>query len=251
MANGVSSTPSSPSSFPPLPTPSAPPTSLPTSSSAITCCLHCSLPHLTSGPSPPSASTRSFPPDLPGGKLRLQSDIDIVASALSLHCHHLHLLLCYDPLHHDASLASSTDDFAAIVLLLPAPSASRAILTLFVCNIFAHLQIDALDLKGKALDSLLELLAADPTKISRLVVEEEDLPSLLRLLDPSIHSLLRNSTTVVVSLLATTSDVSHCAVFEGGALSPLLHFLDSGLTVLKERAATVIHTLTADHARII
>ncbi|KAG6533657.1 uncharacterized protein LOC121980371 [Zingiber officinale] len=195
-----------------------------------------------------SLSALCLDQDLPGGKLRLQSDIDIAASALSLHLHDLHLLLRSGLLHHDASLASSADDSAAIVLSLPAPSASRAVLALFVRDVFARLQIGALDLKGKALDSLLELLAADPAKISRLVVEEGDLPSLLRLLDPSAHSLLRDSTAAVVSLLATASDVSRRAVFEEGALGPLLRLLDSGPAVLKERAATAIHALTADHA---
>ncbi|XP_074584234.1 uncharacterized protein LOC141840211 [Curcuma longa] len=195
-----------------------------------------------------SLSALCLDQDLPGGKLRLQSDVDIAASALSLHLHDLHLLLRSGLLHHDASLASLADDSAAIVLPLPAPSASRAVLTLFVRDIFARLQIGALDLKGKALDSLLELLAADHAKISRLVVEEGDLPLLLRLLDPSAHSLLRDRTAAVVSLLATASDASRRAVFEEGALGPLLRLLDSGPAVLKERAATAIHALTADHA---
>ncbi|KAG6484860.1 uncharacterized protein LOC122012294 [Zingiber officinale] len=185
--------------------------------------------------------------DLPGGKLRLQSDVDIATSGLSLHLHDLHLLLRSGLLHHDGSLASPADDSAAIVLPLPAPSASRAVLALFVRDIFARLQIGALDLKGKALDSLLELLATDPAKISRLVVEEGDLPLLLRLLDPSAHSLLRDRTAAVISILATASDASRHAVFEEGALGPLLRLLDSGPAVLKERAAIAIHALTADH----
>ncbi|KAG6499586.1 hypothetical protein ZIOFF_039376 [Zingiber officinale] len=185
-----------------------------------------------------SLSTLCLDQDLPGGKLLLQSDIDIAASALSLHCHNLHLLLRSDLLHHNAPLALSADDSTTIVLPLPAPSASRAVLTIFVRDIFARLQIVVLDLKGKALDSHLELLATNPVKISCLVVEKEDVPSLLHLLDPSAHSLLHNSTAAVVSLLATTSDVSCRAVFEGGALGPLLHLIDSGLVVLKEHAAT-------------
>ncbi|WOK98250.1 hypothetical protein Cni_G06960 [Canna indica] len=193
-------------------------------------------------------SDRCLDPSLPGGKLRLQSDLDIAASALSLHLHDLHLLLRSGLLHRDASLASPADDSAAIVLPVPGPSASRAELALFFRDVFARLQIGALDLKGKALDSLLDILASDPAKLSRLVVEEGDIPSLLRLLDPSAHSLLRDRAAAAVALLATASDASRHAIFEEGALGPLLRLLDSGPAALKERAAVAIHAMTADHA---
>ncbi|XP_009390971.2 uncharacterized protein LOC103977236 [Musa acuminata AAA Group] len=194
-----------------------------------------------------SLSDRCLDPSLPGGKLRLQSDLDIAASALSLHLHDLNLLLRSGLLHHDSS-HSDADSAAAIVLPVPGPSASRAELALFVRDVFARLQIGTLDLKHKALDSLLDLLAADPAKVSRLVVDEGDLPSLLRLLDPSAHSLLRDRAVAAISHLATASDASRHAVFEEGALGPLLRLLDSGPAALKERAAAAIHAMTADRA---
>ncbi|RRT49138.1 hypothetical protein B296_00050887 [Ensete ventricosum] len=194
-----------------------------------------------------SLSDRCLDPSLPGGKLRLQSDLDIAASALFLHLHDLNLLLRSGLLHHDSS-HSDADAAAAIVLPVPGPSASRAELALFVRDVFARLQIGTLDLKHKALDSLLDLLAADPAKLSRLVVDEGDLPSLLRLLDPSAHSLLRDRAVAAISHLATASDASRHAVFDEGALGPLLRLLDSGPAALKERAAAAIHAMTADRA---
>ncbi|WOK98453.1 protein CELLULOSE SYNTHASE INTERACTIVE 1-like [Canna indica] len=89
--------------------------------------------------------------------------------------------------HHDASPSNSAFD-ATIVLPLPGPSASRAELAFFVCGLFARLQIGALDLKQKVQDSLLELLASDLAKLSRVTAEEGDLPYLLRLLHSSAIS---------------------------------------------------------------
>nr|XP_010943252.2 uncharacterized protein LOC105061031 [Elaeis guineensis] len=153
-----------------------------------------------------SLSARCLDPSLPAGKLLLQSDLDIA----------------------------------------PGPSASRADLVLFVRDLFARLQIGSIDLKNKALDSLLQLLASDPPKLAPIVAAEGDLPSLVRLLDPSAHSLIRDQAAAAVSLLATASDVSRRAVFEEGALGPLLRLLDSGSLSVRERAAAAIEAITAD-----
>ncbi|RZR73603.1 hypothetical protein BHM03_00026358 [Ensete ventricosum] len=195
-------------------------------------------------------SARCLDPSLSTGKLRLQSDLDIAASALTLHLHDLHLLLRSGLLHHDASpsnSSSASDDDAAIVLSLPGPSASRAEVVLFIRDLFARLQIGAIDLKHQALDSLLDLVAADPAKFSRLVAEEGDLPPLLRLLDASDHSL-RDRAAAAVSLLASASDASRRAIFEEGVLGPLLRLVDYGPPALKERAAAAIQAMTADPA---
>ncbi|XP_008803517.2 protein CELLULOSE SYNTHASE INTERACTIVE 1-like [Phoenix dactylifera] len=186
-----------------------------------------------------SLSARCLDPSLPAGKLLLQSDLDIAASALSLHLHDLDLLLRSGLLHHLPSAG-------AIVLPLPGPSASRADLDLFVRDLFARLQIGSIDLKNKALDSLLQLLASDPPKLAPVVAAEGDLLSLVRLLDPSAHSLIRDQAAAAVSLLATASDASRRAVFEEGALGPLLRLLDSGSLAVRERAAAAIEAITTD-----
>ncbi|XP_008799377.2 protein CELLULOSE SYNTHASE INTERACTIVE 1-like [Phoenix dactylifera] len=188
-----------------------------------------------------SLSTRCLDPSLPAGKLLLQSDLDIAASTLSLYLHDLDLLLRSGLLHHLPSAG-------AIVLPLPGPSATRADLALFARDLFARLQIGSIDLKSKALDSLLQLLAFDPPKIAPLVAAEGDLPYLVRLLDPSAHSLIRDQAAAAVSLLATACDASRRAVFEDGALGPLLRVLDSGSLSVRERAAAAIEAITADPA---
>ncbi|WOK93618.1 hypothetical protein Cni_G02318 [Canna indica] len=52
----------------------------------------------------------------------------------------------------------------------------------------------------------------------------------------------------MVSLLASASNASRRAIFDEGTLGPLLHLLDSGSLVLKERVAAAIQAMIADPA---
>ncbi|KAG0463037.1 hypothetical protein HPP92_021513 [Vanilla planifolia] len=184
-------------------------------------------------------SSRCLDATLPGGKLHLQSDIDISSATLPP-LHDLDILLrsglLYNPNQHSS----------AIVLPLPLPSASRAELSLFIRELFARLQIGTIDLKAKALDSLLQFLSSDSQKLAPVVAEEGDITFLIRLLDPSSHSLIRDSATAVVSLLATASDASRRSLFDEGALGALLRLLDAGSLAVKEKAAAAIEAISAD-----
>lgn len=88
-------------------------------------------------------SVRCQDPGLPGGRLRLKSDLDMVASSLSLLLHDLSLLLRSGLLSVDSELSIPTD----IVLQVPASAAPHADKSLFVRDAFARLQIGSLDLK--------------------------------------------------------------------------------------------------------
>ncbi|XP_020582791.1 uncharacterized protein LOC110026256 [Phalaenopsis equestris] len=187
-----------------------------------------------------SLSSRCLDPTLPSGKLHLQSDLDIATASLSLHIHDLELLL------RSGLLNQPNPHSTAIVLSLPSSSASRADLSLFVRDLFARLQIGAIDLKIKALDSLLQFLESDPPKLAPVVAQEGDLSSLIRLLDPSSHSLIRDSAATAVSLLATASATSRHILFDEGALGPLLRVLETGSLAVKEKAAAAVEVITAD-----
>ncbi|XP_039131620.1 uncharacterized protein LOC120268246 [Dioscorea cayenensis subsp. rotundata] len=182
-----------------------------------------------------SLSSRCLDPSLPSGKLLLQSDLDIASSSLSLHLHDLDLLLRSGLLVHPDPHSN------AIVL-----SSSTSDLPLLLRDLFARLQIGSIDLKHQALDSLLSLLSSDPSKLSPIIIQHGDIPFLVRLLDPSTHSLLRDLATSVISILSTASDSSRRAVFDEGALGPLLRILESGSTSLKERTAAAIEAITSD-----
>ncbi|XP_073004706.1 uncharacterized protein [Typha latifolia] len=191
-----------------------------------------------------SLSSRCLDPSLPSGKLHLQSDLDVAASSLSLHLHDLSLLLRSGLLVHPPA----ADHQHAIVLPLPSASASDDDLSLFVRDLFARLQIGSLDLKLKGLDSLLDLLQSDPTKISPVVAAEGDVAAVLRFLDSSSHSLLRDRAAAAVSLLCTASEASRRAVFDEGGLGPLLRLLEAGSAAVRGRAAAAVEAIAADQA---
>ncbi|XP_048529712.1 vacuolar protein 8 [Triticum urartu] len=189
-------------------------------------------------------SARCQDPALPGGRLRLQSDLDIAASSLTLLLHDLSLLLRSGILSVDSSASSPN----AIVLQVPAAAASRSDKSLFIRDAFARLQIGGLDLKLKALASLLELLGNDPAaEAANIVAADGDVAALLRMLDASAHSALRDRAAAVVALLATACSASRKAVFDEGGLGPLLRVLDSASApATRERAVVAIEAMTAD-----
>ncbi|CAM0950728.1 unnamed protein product [Alopecurus aequalis] len=189
-------------------------------------------------------SARCQDPALPGGRLRLQSDLDIAASSLSLLLHDLSLLLRSGLLSVDSTASSPN----AIVLQVPAAAASRADKSLFIRDAFARLQIGGLDLKLKALASLLELLSNDTTaEAANIVAVDGDVAALLRMLDASAHSALRDRAAAAVALLVTACAASRKVVFDEGGLGPLLRVLDSGsVPATREHAVVAIEAITAD-----
>ncbi|XP_077217122.1 ARM repeat superfamily protein [Tasmannia lanceolata] len=178
-------------------------------------------------------------PSFNGGKLLTQSNLDIASSSLSLHLHDLDLLLKSGVLHQSN----------AIVLSQPGPNSSKEDLSFFIKDLFARIQIGGIEFKKKALDSLLVLLKEDD-KNSVLVAESSDnnnnIGYLIHLLDANNHSLIRELAVFAISILSIASDFSRKAVFEEGGLGPLLRILESGSSVVKEKAGAAIEAITED-----
>lgn len=186
----------------------------------------------------------------PSGKLLMQSNLDIASSSLSLHLRHLDLLLNSGVLCSSSSNAASNNP-TAIVLPQPGPSASRDELAFYVRDLFARLQIGGPDFKKKALESLLQLLRddddAESAKNSVVVAAEGDVACLIHLLDSHGHPLfVREQAVHAISVLASASDSSRKAVFEEGALGPLLRLLETGSAAVKEKAAAAVEAITSD-----
>ncbi|CAA7407597.1 unnamed protein product [Spirodela intermedia] len=218
-----------------------------------------------------SLSDRCHDPSLPGGKLLLQSDLDIGASSLSLRLHDLDLLLRSGLLqrgdhlhrhHHHRSSSEAADPSTgagdnAIVLLQPGASASKEDLSLYVRDLFIRLQIGGVEFKRKALDSLLNLFATGgggggegdgvATRIAALVAREGDVAFLIHLMEASCEQhAAREQAAAAVCFLATGSEISRKAVFEEGGLGPLLRLLETGSAPLKEKAAAAVEAITTD-----
>ncbi|KAK9924468.1 hypothetical protein M0R45_032834 [Rubus argutus] len=170
-----------------------------------------------------------------GGKLHMQSDLDMASASLTNQLHDLDLLLRSGVLHQSN----------AIVLSHPGPGSDKENLSFFIRDLFTRLQIGGVEFKKKALESLLQLLE-DDDKAASLVAREGNVAYLIHLLDFHNQPWVREQAATAVSLLAAANDESRKAVFEEGGLGPLLRILESGTTTLKEKAAIAIEALTAD-----
>ncbi|KAF8016729.1 hypothetical protein BT93_H2068 [Corymbia citriodora subsp. variegata] len=174
-------------------------------------------------------------PSFNGGKLHMQSDLDMASTSLSNHLDDLDLLLRSGVLHQSN----------AIVLSQPGPGSGKDDVLLFVKDLFTRLQIGGIEFKKKALESLLQLLA-DDEKAASLVAKEGNVAYLIQLLDPNNSSSVREQALAAVSILASANDESRKSVFEGGGLGPLLRIIETGSSAFKEKAAIAVEAITAD-----
>ncbi|KAM1016019.1 hypothetical protein ACFX13_046502 [Malus domestica] len=172
-----------------------------------------------------------------GGKLLMQSDLDMASSSLTNQLRDLDLLLRSGVLHQSN----------AIVLSHPAPGSDKEDLAFFIRDLFTRLQIGGVEFKKKALESLLQLLNGGDDKSPGLVAREGNVAYLIHLLDFHQQPSVREQAILAVCLLASADDESsRKAVFEEGGLGPLLRILESGSTHLKEKAVMAVEALTAD-----
>ncbi|KAM6548951.1 hypothetical protein CsatB_020627 [Cannabis sativa] len=197
--------------------------------------LHTLLPNLLSTLQRLKALSDQCTDSFAGGKLLMQSDLDMASTALSNQLHDLDLLLRSGVLHQSN----------AIVLSHPGPGSAKDDLSFFVRDLFTRLQIGGIEFKKKALESLLQLLN-DDEKSASVVAKEGNVGYLIHLLDFHNQPAVREQATFAVSALASANDESRKIVFEEGALGPLLRLLETGSTVLKEKAAIAVESLTAD-----
>nr|AEE00747.1 armadillo repeat-containing protein [Gossypium hirsutum] len=170
-----------------------------------------------------------------GGKLLMQSDLDMASSSLSNHLHDLDLLLRSGVLHQSN----------AIVLSHPGPGSDKDDLGFFIRDLFTRLQIGGIEFKKKALESLLQLLN-DNEKSTPLVAKEGNVGYLISLLEANSQPLIREQAVLAVSVLASSSEDLRKIVFEEGGLGPLLRILETGSIALKEKAAIAVEAITAD-----
>ncbi|TQD80491.1 hypothetical protein C1H46_033954 [Malus baccata] len=167
----------------------------------------------------------------------MQSDLDMASSSLTNQLRDLDLLLRSGVLHQSN----------AIVLSHPAPGSDKEDLAFFIRDLFTRLQIDGVEFKKKALESLLQLLNGGDDKSPGLVAREGNVAYLIHLLDFHQQPSVREQAILAVCLLASADDESsRKAVFEEGGLGPLLRILESGSTHLKEKAVMAVEALTAD-----
>ncbi|KAG8364562.1 hypothetical protein BUALT_Bualt18G0010300 [Buddleja alternifolia] len=170
-----------------------------------------------------------------GGKLLMQSDLDMAAGWLSKQINDIELLLRSGVLHQST----------AIVVSRPSASSSKEEIVFFVKDLFTRIQIGGIEFKRKALDSLIQLLSEDD-KSAAVVAKEGNVGCLISLLDLNSHDSVRELAVIAVSLLVSSGDFSRKCVFEEGALGPLLRVIECSPMPVKEKAAMAVEFITAD-----
>ncbi|KAK8674254.1 hypothetical protein V6N13_112548 [Hibiscus sabdariffa] len=170
-----------------------------------------------------------------GGKLLMQSDLDMASSSLSNHLHDLDLLLRSGVLHQSN----------ALVLSQPGPGSEKDDLVFFIRDLFTRLQIGGIEFKKKALESLLQLLNEDD-KSTAVVAKEGNVGYLISLVEVNGQPLIREQAVLAVSILASSSEDSRKIIFEEGGLGPLLRILEASSIPVKEKAAIAVEAITAD-----
>ncbi|KAL5573456.1 hypothetical protein UlMin_023053 [Ulmus minor] len=170
-----------------------------------------------------------------GGKLHMQSDLDMASTSLSNQLGDLDLLL------RSGVLRQSN----AIVLSHPGPGSGKDDLGFFIRDLFTRLQIGGIEFKKKALESLIQLLNSEE-KSANLVAKEGNVGYLIHLLDFHNQPSVREQAAFAVAALASANEESRKSVFEEGSLGPLLRILETGTTILKEKAAIAVEAIAAD-----
>ncbi|KAE8690095.1 zinc finger family protein [Hibiscus syriacus] len=145
-----------------------------------------------------------------GGKLLMQSDLDMASSSLSSHLHDLDLLLRSGVLHQSN----------AIVLSQPGPGSDKDDLVFFIRDLFTRLQIGGIEFKRKALESVLQLLDKDE-KSTAVVAKEGNFGYLISSIP------LKEKAAIAVEAI-TTDPENAWAISAYGGVSVLIEVCRSG-----------------------
>ncbi|CAN6168432.1 unnamed protein product [Urochloa humidicola] len=176
-----------------------------------------------------------------GGKLRLRSDLDVLAAALDAHAARL------DEVCASGALARAR----ALVVPRPAPGATRDEVRFYVRDLFARLRAGGAEMRHEAAAALAEALrggdmcggggvavrvvAADvPDGVATLV-------ALLECPDPRVQEEALDAVSVIAG-----SDAHRGDLVVAGVIAPVVRVLDgaSSTVTARERAARVLCRLT-------
>ncbi|KAI3727087.1 hypothetical protein L1987_66896 [Smallanthus sonchifolius] len=179
--------------------------------------------------------------DLPGGKLKTQNDVDSISAKIDSHIKDFEVLIKSGVLHDGVVSASS----ASVSKREPIRVESR--------NLITRLQIGSTESRNSALDSLLGLLQEDDKHVL-IAVAQGVVPVLVRLLDSSSTSEIKEKTVTAIARVSKVDSSKHVLISEGLLLlHHLLRVLESGSGFAKEKACIVLHALshTKENARAI
>ncbi|KAI3766069.1 hypothetical protein L2E82_16118 [Cichorium intybus] len=177
----------------------------------------------------------------PGGKLKTQNEVDSISAKIDSHIKDCEVLMKSGVLHDGVVSTSS------------ASVSKRESIRVESRNLITRLQIGSTESRNSALDSLLGLLQEDDKNVL-IAVAQGVVPVLVRLLDSSSTSEIKEKTVTAIARVSTVDSSKHVLVAEGlMLLHHLLRVLESGSGFAKEKACIVLNALshTKENARAI
>ncbi|XP_062190514.1 vacuolar protein 8-like [Phragmites australis] len=169
-----------------------------------------------------------------GGKLRLRSDLDVLASALDSHVARL------DEVYASGELMRAR----ALVVPRPAAGASRDDMRFYVRDVFARLRVGSTKMRREAAAALSEVLRDDEKCVRIVASDVADGVGVLIALLECPDACVQKEALEAVSVIAGF-DAHRGGLVVGGVIAPVVRILDTGAgPATKERAARVLCKLT-------
>ncbi|XP_008651126.1 uncharacterized protein [Zea mays] len=172
-----------------------------------------------------------------GGKLRLRSDLDVLAAALDAHVARL------DEVHASGALTRAR----ALVVPRPGAGATRDDVRFYVRDLFARLRAGGAEMRREAATALSEVLRDDEKCVRVVASDVADGVGVLVALLECPDARVREDVLEAVSVIAG-SDAHRGDLVVGGVIAPVVRVLDAAASAsseaAKERAARVLCKLT-------
>ncbi|XAR66386.1 hypothetical protein NMG60_11012605 [Bertholletia excelsa] len=167
-----------------------------------------------------------------GGKLLMQSDLDIVSRKFDAHVNSL----------SEAHSAGLMRDRYAIVVSRPGLAASRDEMRFYVKDLLSRLKIGDTQLKKQALIAFNEIIQDDEKYVKIVVETGRFIGFLVSFLD-SQEIELQEEAAKAVTLISGFNSYKRVLV-TAGVIAPLIRVLESGSEVGKESCARCLQNLT-------
>ncbi|KAG6412358.1 hypothetical protein SASPL_125035 [Salvia splendens] len=176
-----------------------------------------------------SLSSLCHSPTPPAGKLKTQSDVDSLSAKLDAHTNDLQVIINSGLLAQNADVSSS---------------ARRESVRAEIGYLMTRLQIGSAQSKSSALESLIGLLQEDAKNLL-IAVAQGIIPVLVRLLDCSSSSELKEKSVSAIAKISTEDSSKHDLLAEGLVLlNNLMRVLESGSVYAKEKSCIVLRVLS-------
>jgi hypothetical protein len=170
-----------------------------------------------------------------GGKLRLRSDLDVLAAALDAHVARL------DEVYASGALTRAW----ALVVPRPGAGATRDDVRFYVRDLVARLRVGGVEMRREAAAALTDALRDDEKCVRVVASDVADGVGVLVALLECPDARVQEEALEAVSVIAG-SDAHRGDLVVGGAIAPVVRVLDAGAgsEAAKETAARVLCRLT-------